>query len=372
MFRASIYRRIRFVVCALALGMVWAPGASADVRQHGAITITSNTDFTTVGSLTGCACVSAGTGTPADPYVIGPWAISAPSGGTSGWAIKVDGSGVTKSFVISGIAATYSGVPFSDPLIWLVNVNNPAGTTVSNVSANEDGLGVKLDHSSHISLDQLSLNKMTGNALFIYSSSYVNLSNSKLKSTADGQQPHNADGLYALDSDHLSIGGVTACAQAQICNTFDYDTGWGVYLEKTSNVTIDGASANADDTGSFILDGSSFVNLGNSTAGAGGPICITLNGQKTFTGYHTDMQGGLILINGSHDNVIHDDQIPTASGSGPGFSIGSGGNRFFFNPCTKSDELFSPVEAPMGMNNTFTNVCFTSTDIVGLPPNPCK
>jgi hypothetical protein len=95
-----------------------------------------------------------------------------------------------------------------------------------------------------------------------------------------------------------------------------------------------------------------------------------LNGQKTFTGYSTDMQGGLILINGSHENVIHDDQIPTGSGSG--FSIGSGGNGFFFNPCTKSRQPFSPVEAPMGMNNTFTNVCFTSTDIVGLPPNPCK
>src|SRR5262249_46525888 len=155
----------------------------------------------------------------------------------------------------------------------------------------------------------LNFNKMTGNAVFINGSSYVTLSNSKLKATADGQVPHNADGLYAVDSGHLSIGGVDACPRSQICNTFDYDTGWGVYLQNTSYVTIDHASANADDTGGYVLDNSSYVDLGNSTGEAEGPICITLDGQKTPTGYTTDLQGGLFLINGSHDNYIHDDQF---------------------------------------------------------------
>ncbi len=101
--------------------------------------------------------------------MIGPWAITAPSGGSSGWGIKVDnsGGGVTSSFAISGISANYSGVPFTDPVIVLVDVSNASGTTVSNVSANEDGRGVELDSSSYINLDQLSFNKMTGNALFI-------------------------------------------------------------------------------------------------------------------------------------------------------------------------------------------------------------
>src|SRR5262249_48254381 len=99
-----------------------------------------------------------------------------------------------------------------------------------------------------------------------------------------------------------------------------------------------------------------------------GPICITLNGQKAVTGYHSDLQGGLMLINGSHDNVIHDDQFPANSG----VSLGSGGNGFFVDRCTRTFPPFSPVESPMGLNNTFTNVCFTSTDIAGLAPNPCK
>jgi hypothetical protein len=118
-----------------------------------------------------------------------------------GWGIKVDNTGgaVTVSFVISGISIGYTGVPFTDAAIVSVNVTNPNGTTISNVSANGDGRGIELDSSSHVTLDQLGLNKMTGNALFINGSSDVTLTNSKLKATADGQVPHNADGLYAVN-----------------------------------------------------------------------------------------------------------------------------------------------------------------------------
>jgi hypothetical protein len=363
---------VAFVALFFALGLLVAPSTRADLGQHDAITITSNADFTAVGSLTGCACVSAGDGTAGNPFVIGPWTIRAPSGGTSGWAIEVDNSAhhVTDSFTISGIAAAYSGVPRTDPVIQLVYVNNPAGTTISNVSANEDGLGVELDHSSHVTLDQLNFNKMTGNSLFINGSSYVDLSNSKLKSTADGQQPHNADGLYALDSSYLRIGGLPACPSSQICNTFDYDTGFGVYLQNTNYVSIEHASANADDTGGYILDNSSNVDLGNSTSQAGGPICITLNGQKTPTGYvPTDLQGGLLLINGSSNDTIHDDQFAQRT-----MSLGSGGNGFYANPCLKMIVPFSPSppETPMGPNNSFTNDCYFNTDIPALPPNRCN
>jgi hypothetical protein len=370
-------RRLIFLTVTAAAVAAGAPAAAlaagppGAAQQHGAITITSDAGFTAPGSPAGCACVTAGNGTPGSPYVIGPWAITAPSGGSSGWAIKVDNTsgGITSSFTITGISANYSGVPFTDPVIVLAGVTNPAGTTISNISANEDGRGVELDASSYVTLDQLSFNKMTGNALFLNGSSHITLANSKLKATADGQVPHNADGLYARNSAYLSIGGVAVCPKAQICNSFDYDTGWGVYLQNTHDVTIDHATANADDTGGYVLDNTWNVTLANSTAEAGGPICITLGGQKTATGYHTDLQGGLLLINGSHDNTIRSDQFA----GGGGVSIGSGGNGVYGNPCTNSYEPFSPVEAPMGSNNTFTGVCYSTTDIASLEPaQPCK
>ena len=367
-------RRFVFLTVTALVVAVGAPVASlaagpAGAPQHGAIRITLDADFTAPGSATGCPCVTAGNGTPGSPYVIGPWAITAPSGGSSGWAVKVDGGGLTRTFTITGISANYSGVPFIDPVILLVNVNNPSGTTISNISANEDGRGVELDSSSYVTLDQLSFNKMTGNSVFINGSSHVTMSNSKLKSTADGQVPHNADGLYALNSSYLSIGGVAACPKSQICNSFDYNTGFGVYLQNTHDVIIDHATANAADTGGYILDNASNVTLENSTAGGGGPICITLNGQRTFTGYYTDLQGGLLLINNSHNNAIHDDQFAANTG----VSIGSGGNGFFVNACAEGNQPFSPAEVPMGTGNTFTNVCYSTTDIASLEPvQPCK
>ena len=327
-------RRFVFLTVTALVVAVGAPVASlaaspAGASQHGAITITSEGDFTAPGSATGCACVTAGNGTPGSPYVIGPWAITAPS--PDGYAVKVAGGGITSSFTITGISANYSAVPRTDPVIVLDHVNNLSGTTISNISANEDGRGVELDSSSYVTLDQLSFNKMTGNSVFINDSSHVTMSNSKLKSTADGQVPHNADGLYALNSAYLSIGGVAACPKSQICNSFDYNTGFGVYLQNTHDVIIDHATANAADTGGYILDNASNVTLENSTGGGGGPICITLNGQRTFTGYYTDLQGGLLLINGSHNNAIHDDQFAANTG----VSIGSGGNGFFVNACAE-------------------------------------
>jgi hypothetical protein len=379
-----------FILTVVALVVaVGAPvAASADTGQHAAITITSDSDFTAPGSPTGCACVTAGIGT--NSPVIGPWAISAPTGdSTGGWAVKVVNTivngvpSITKSFTISGISANYSGVGPTDRVIWLVGVNS---ATISNASANENGIGVELDGSSNITLDQLSFNKMNGTGLYINGlnsdgscsvdkgSSNIWLSNSKFKSTADNadETKHYADGVYADCANNLHLGGVAACPASQICNSFDYDSGFGVYLQNTTNSFIDRASANADDTAGYVLDNSSGVILSNSGAGSDGPICFSLGGpmNKTHTGYESDLQGNLHLINNSSGNTFSNDQFAAPIG-GP--SIASGGNGFFFDPCSKSDTPFTPTtpEGPVGSGNTFPNTCYASNDI-GLPPAPCK
>ena len=61
-----------------------APAHATGAAPHAAITITSNAGFSA------CSCVTSGNGTAASPFVIGPWSINAPSGGTSGWSIKID------------------------------------------------------------------------------------------------------------------------------------------------------------------------------------------------------------------------------------------------------------------------------------------
>jgi hypothetical protein len=346
---------------AFAAGSV-APSYAGTVGQHLGILITSNADFQS------CGCVTSGSGTATHPYVIGPWAITAPN--AQGSAITVEN--VTSYFTITGISTNYGDSNPADPVIHLVGVSQP--TNVSNVSANADGTGVQIDSSSNITLDSISVNKMVGAGLVIMNSSNVTTSNSKYKATADGESPHNEDGLYAYNSSGLHIGGVAACPQSGACNTFDYDSGWGVYLQQSSNVTIDNASANADDTGGYVLDGSSHVNLGNSTAEAGGPICISVNGQKVPTGYaNTDLVGGLMLVNNASYNTIHDDTFSGISSSS-GYDIAGTGNAFYFNVCTGLDTYFNPPpDAQMGSGNTFSNICYsTSNDVTGLPPSTCK
>ena len=103
---------------AVALAVLFAVPAApalAGTGQHAAITITSNAGFST------CGCVTSGSGTAADPFVIGPWAIGAPSGGTSGWSVKIDNSRskITDYFNIFGISSTYNDTNTTDPTIWL-------------------------------------------------------------------------------------------------------------------------------------------------------------------------------------------------------------------------------------------------------------
>jgi hypothetical protein len=158
-----------------------------------------------------------------------------------------------------------------------------------------------------------------------------------------------------------------------VCNTFDYDSGWGVYLQETNHVLIDQASANADDTGGYILDGSSNVTLENSTAEAGGPICISLEGAKKPSGYfNTGLVGNMMLVNGASNNTIENDTFEGMAATS-GYDIAGTPNLFYFNVCTKADSpTFVASGSPMGSGNTFSNICYQdSNDVAGLRPSTC-
>ncbi len=337
---------------------------------HTAITITSNAGFTT------CGCVTGGTGTAADPFIIGPWSINAPSGGTSGWSVKIDNSHgkITDAFSIFGISSTYNDTNTTDPTIWLVGVTTPtkiSGNNAFPTGGNDLGIGIELDNSSNISLDNVNYNKGNGIGVYLNGATNVSINNGKFKSTCVLCSPHTGDGIYAVNSSNVNIGTGADCPNSVPCNSVTYDDGFGIYLQNTHDVVINNAAADANDTGGYVLDGSDTYNvtLENSTANGTGPICITVNGQKVNTGYFTDLQGGLHIINGAHDNTITGDSFTANSG----ISVASGGNGFYYNICTGNlTQPFSPIEPGMGANNTFTNICYTSTNIASMPPSTCK
>lgn len=364
-------RRLLIVPLILVTAMLFAPAtpALAAAGQHAAITITSDAGFSA------CSCVTSGNGTAANPFVIGPWTIPAPSGGTSGWSVKIDNSRgrITAFFSIFGISSTYNNTSPTDPTIWLVDVHTAttiSGTNANPTSGNNLGMGIELDGSSNISIDGVDYNKGNGTGLFLNGSSNVSVNNSKLKATCDLCSPHTGDGIYALNSSNLQIGTGADCPASGPCVDVTYDSGFAISLVNTADVVIDNVSADSADTGGYVLDGSGtyHVTLENSTANAAGPICITGSGQKVNTGYVSDLQGGVHLINGAHDNTITGDTFT----AGTGFSIASGGNGFYANACTGANQPFSPVEAAMGANNTFSSNCYATTNIAGLPPSACK
>jgi parallel beta-helix repeat protein len=372
------YRTI--IALALVLAFAALPVGTASGGggpNHAAITIASNRDFTT------CTCVTAGTGTASNPYVIGPWTIKTPSGGTKGgWSVKVDNSKgtVTAYFNIVGITSAYNDSNPVDPDMWLVNVQNTttiaSGTNGSSVTAaNANGIGVRLDNSSHVTLDSLSYNKSFGPGVYLNGSSNVTVDNSKFKAVND-ERP-NGDGVYAVNSSYIQIGMSSTCPKNQACNDTTYDDGFAYDLVNTHDVVINNAIAQANDTGGYLLDGSGTYNvtIQNSAASGLGPICSKEDtGVKHNSGYFTDLQGGLMLINGAHNNAFTNVSIQI-SGSAPLPSIGSGGNGFFQDACAGWVSVpFSPVEAAAGTGNTFTNVCYSlPTHYPGLPPSgTCK
>jgi hypothetical protein len=366
-------RRLLAVLSASAAAVLFVLPATpslAGTGQHAAITITSNAGFTS------CGCVTSGTGTAANPFVIGPWAISAPSGRSNGWSVKVDnsGGGITDYFNISGISSTYNDTNTTDPTIWLVGVHTPttiAGTNADPTAGNDLSIGIELDGSSNIVIDGVSYNKGNGTGIYLNGSSNVSINNSKLKATCNICTPHTGDGIYAVNSDHLQIGTGSDCPRNTPCNDVTYDDGIGIWLVNTHDVVINHATADANDTGGYVLDGSNTYNvtLENSSAQGDGNICFTINGQKLNSGYFTDLQGGLHLINGAHDNTIANDTFT----GGTALDIGSGGSGFYYNACAGGvDQPFSPAEAAMGTGNTFTNLCYSTTNVAALPPSTCK
>ncbi len=357
---------------AIAFVAVSAAPSSAGGSKHAAITIRSNADFSS------CSCVTAGTGTASNPFVIGPWTISSPSGGSKGgWSLKVENSkgGITAYFNITGITSAYDDTNPADPDIWLVNIHTATAITSgangsTSTASNNNGTGVRLDNSSNISLDNLSYNKMNGPGVYLNGSSYVTINNSKLKDLGDARP--NGDGIYALNSSQVQIGTGSDCPNNQPCNDLSYDDGFGIDLVNTHDVVIDHSQTSANDTGGYLLDGPNTYNvtLENSHASGLGPICITVNNQKVNTGYFTDLQGALLLINGAHNNTFTNDtfNIPMDA---PMPSIGSGGNGFYVNDCAGFvAQPFSPVEVGAGANNAFNTVCYSlPVNYPNLPPS---
>lgn len=125
------------------------------LKKHEPIVIMSNDHFTKPGAEVGCKCVTAGSGTAKDPYIIENWEIEAPSS----YGIYVQET--SAYFIIRGIRI----YGIKDPTfkgIFMADVKNAIKLEKSTIE-NNSGTGIFLRNATNIELVKNTIKK-NGNA----------------------------------------------------------------------------------------------------------------------------------------------------------------------------------------------------------------
>src|SRR5215472_12934644 len=333
--------------------------AMASNGSHAPITITSDTDFQA------CNCVVGGSGTTTDPYIIGPWTInSAPSDST---AVFVDGTSLTKSFALFNLTIAGNGDSSSTGIA--LNHINPSGQDMISVavtgqqtSIQSAGIGILVENSSFVTLDgggwnpngagiaspAGTINKNFIGAIDIETSRNVTAKGWQM--SANGQD--NLPDFLAFDPSltHWGVGAVRLFGSSNTLidhNASNNCTTVSFAVFNSNNNTISNNTADYPFTNNVLItDGSSFNTVSNnvfSTADfVGILIADPLPGSATLSQYgpshdnvvqgnvdHTDgptgaeihsgrapsFVGGVVILNGTYNNTIENNQVFASSGT---------------------------------------------------------
>jgi len=344
------------VLWALVFGPFLKPSYSAGgkVNAHTPIVIQSDADFTT------CGCVVSGDGTQANPYFIGPWAIN----GFSGAAVTIDGTSLTKSFVLLNLTIAGNGGNASQGIV-LKNIN-PAGTRsiVAQVkgiqtSINSAEVGIVVESSNYVTLDggganpngpgignagAGTINRQISGSIDIENSSHVLVTGWQLSASGLSIQPDwitldpttatwGVGGVRFFGVTNSTIDHIAAnnCTDASISlfnssyntvsnNTTDYPFTMNYILADGSsyNQVINNVSSTGDFVGYLVADplpgtwtlqqfGPSHDNqfIGNISS-ADGPT-----GTETHSGTAPAFTGGFVVLNGTYNNVLANNHGPS-------------------------------------------------------------
>ncbi len=349
-------------VTAAASGLLTTASAGRAASHsggHAPIVITSDADFAT------CACVGSGAGTPSDPYVIGPLAIN----NASGTAVSVDGTKLTKSFVLSNLTIAGNGARTETGIV-LKHINPPGRRTiVARVSGNQtsiqtNNLGVLIERSSYVTLDGGGantkgpgigngavgvINKNASGAIDVESSSYITIRGWQLSANGPDAQPDwvTLDPAVA----RWGVGGVRffdVMSSTIDHNAANNDTDVSYSLFHSSWNTVSGNSAAYPFTMNYLItDGSSHNTITGNEGSTGDFIGLMvadpLPGRWTLALFgpshdnaivgntiHTDgpignelrpvdivpaFLGGIVVLNGTYDNTIAGNQTWASFGS---------------------------------------------------------
>ena len=333
--------------------------AIASGGSHAPIAISADSDFQA------CQCVVSGSGTPLDPYIIGPWTIN--SLDSSGVAVFIDGTQLTKSFTLLNLTIAGNGASASTGIV----LNHINATGQNNVSASvtgaqtsiqSSGIGIIVENSYFVTLDGSGANANgagigsaagTINKNFVGAIDIENSHNITVRGwqmSANGQD--NTPDFYAFDPSlvHWGVGAVRVFASSYIlidhnaannCTTVSFSI-FNSNFNTISNNTADYPFTN----NVLITDGSSFNTVSNnvfSTADFVGiviadplPGTFTLNqygpshdnvvqgnydhtdgptGAERHSGTAPTFVGGIAILNGTYNNTVKANQVFANAGA---------------------------------------------------------
>ena len=333
-------------------------GAAGARGGHPPIVIASDNDFSS------CNCVVSGSGTTADPYVIGPWSIN----DVNGVAVSIDGANLTKSFVLSNLTIAGNATP-SDTGIVLNHINTgntqiTAKVTGTQTSIQTSNVGVLVENSRNVVLDggganpkgpgitekgAGTINKNASGAIDVESSSGITIRGWQLSANgADGVPDYIA---FDPATAKWSVGGVRLFGVTNSTidhNAANNDTSVSFSLFDSDSNTISNNTADYPFTANLLItDGSSSDRVTGNVFSTGDffglLIADPLPGQPTLATYgpahsntvsgntiHTDgpignelspvditpaFLGGIVLLNGTYGNTIANNQTWASFGS---------------------------------------------------------
>lgn len=336
-----------------------AGGAMGANGSHVPIVITSDSDFET------CNCVVSGSGTTTDPYIIGPWAINSANAGNT--AVFIDGTLLTKSFTLFNLTIAGNGASSSTGIV-LNHINPPGQNTISaavtgtQTSIQSAGIGIVVENSTFVTLDgggsnasgagigvsAGTINKNFTGAIDIENSSNITVKGWQM--SANGQD--NLPDFLAFDPSlaHWGVGAVRLFGSSNTLidhNAANNCTTVSFAIFNSNNNTISNNTADYPFTNNVLItDGSSFNTVSNnvfSTADfVGILIADPLPGSATLSQFgpshdntvqgnvdHTDgptgaerhsgtapaFVGGVVILNGTYNNTIANNQIFASAGA---------------------------------------------------------
>src|SRR5215471_204606 len=355
MKRWGILKAFLIVVGALSVCSDAMAGGS-----HAPITIANDSDFQA------CNCVVSGSGTTTDPYIVGPWTINSLGPGSA--AVSIDGTSLTKSFTLFNLTIAGNGSSSSTGIV-LNHINTASGqnTIVAAVrgaqtSIQSEGIGIVVANSSFVMLDggganpggagigtaAGTINKNLIGAIDIENSHNVTAKGWQM--SANGQD--NLPDFLAFDPSltHWGVGAVRLFGSSNTLidrNAANNCTTVSFAVFNSNNNTISNNTADYPFTNNVLItDGSSFNTVRNnvfSTADfVGIMIADPLPGSATLSQYgpshdnvvqgnvdHTDgptgaerhsgtapsFVGGIVILNGTYNNTIANNQVFSSSGT---------------------------------------------------------